>query len=115
MTVTRAVKPVARLSIFLFGKPAWELERLEGGDVDISLIDEIAGLGDKLKTRLTRVAQIARKLLNNGWEGYGLLYDMDFCKEVSLESAQEELRSLGIGEDEIALEKEENDDSDEET
>ncbi len=40
---------------------------------------------------------------------------MDFCKEVSLESAQEELRSLGIGEDEIALEKEENDDSDEET
>ena len=37
-----------------------------------------------------------------GWEGYGLLYDVEFYKAVTLKDAEEELKGLGIEPDEVS-------------
>jgi hypothetical protein len=100
-------KSTVRLSLWLFGKPAWEIERLEGSDVDVRLLDEIAQLGEEFSARLKHVSEIGRKLLNAGWDGYGLLYDLDFMKDITLEEAKAELKALGIDENEVSLTEEE--------
>ena len=103
-------KPLVTVSIFLFGKPAWEIENLEGSPVDIQLLSAIASCGQELGSRLTRAAELGRKLVASGWEGYGLLYDIEFYKAVTLRDAEEELKSLGIEPDEVSI-REEADDS----
>jgi hypothetical protein len=35
-------KSFVTVSVFLFGKPAWEIDRLEGTEVDMELLGEIA-------------------------------------------------------------------------
>jgi len=45
-----------------------------------------------------------------GWEGYGLLYDVEFYKAVTLKDAEEELKGLGIEPDEVSI-REETEDS----
>jgi hypothetical protein len=96
-------KPLVTISVFLFGKPAWEISTLEGADVDVNLLDAVSACGEELFRRLTRASQIGRKLLAGGWEGYGLIYDIDFYKETSLEDAEKELREMGIRHDEISI------------
>jgi len=103
-------RPLVTISVFLFGKPAWEIDRLEGTPVDFQLLDEIASCGQALNRRLARAAEIGRKLVERGWEGVGLLYDVDFYKEISLKDAEEELKSLGIEPDEVSI-REETDES----
>lgn len=105
-------KPLVTLSVFLFGKPAWEIERLEGSPVDLELLNEVAACGRELNTRLARAAELGKKLVESGWEGVGLLYDIDFYKSVSLRDAEEELKTLGIEPDEVSI-KEELEDSEE--
>jgi hypothetical protein len=91
------------VSVFLFGKPAWEIEGLEGLPVDLELLSEIASCGQQLSMWLKRAAEIGRRLLGGGWEGNGLLYDMEFYKEISLKDAEEELKALGIEPDEVSI------------
>ena len=99
-------KPLVTVSVFLFGKPAWEIERLEGSPIDLDLLNEIASCGQVLSTRLARAAELGRRLVDSGWEGVGLLYEIDFYKEVTLEDAEAELRALGIAPDEVSIREE---------
>jgi hypothetical protein len=105
-------KPLVTVSIFLFGKPAWEVDGLEGSPVDLQLLRAIASCGPELNRRLTRVAELGKKLVERGWEGYGLLYEIEFYKEVTLSDAEEELRALGIEPDEVSVREEEEDSDD---
>jgi hypothetical protein len=96
-------KPLVIVSVFLFGKPAWEIELLEGSPVDLELLSEVASCGQEISVRLNRIAELGRKLLDRGWEGVGLLYDIDFYKATSLKDAEEELDSLGIDPGELSV------------
>ena len=86
------------LTIFLFGKPAWEIEGLEGEQVTKELVERIRSLADELRDRLRWAADVIEKLLDNGWEAYGTLYCIELYKDVSLREAREELRRLGLEE-----------------
>ncbi len=99
-------KPLVTISVFLFGKPAWEIDRLEGSPVDMELLDEIATCGQTLRKRLARAAELGRKLVERGWEGVGLLYDIEFYKGVSLKDAEDELRAIGVEPDEVSIREE---------
>ncbi len=110
MTEPSRDKPLVTVSIFLFGKPAWEIERLEGSPIDFELLSAIASCGQQLSRRLARAAELGKRLVERGWEGYGLLYDIEFYKSVTLRDAEEELKALGIEPDEVSI-REETDDS----
>lgn len=110
MTEPSGDKPLVTVSVFLFGKPAWEIDGLEGSPVDLALLSAIASCGQELSKRLARVAEVGKKLVVRGWEGYGLLYDVEFYKAVTLKDAEEELKALGIEPDEVSI-KEETEDS----
>jgi len=57
------------VSIFLFGKPAWEIDKLEGSPVDLELLDEIASCGQELSGRLARAAELGKKLVDGAGKG----------------------------------------------
>ena len=103
MSAPEPVKPLVTVSVFLFGKPAWEVEDLEGADVDARLLDEVGACGEELFRRLTRAAQIGKELLGGGWKGCGLLYEIEFYKEISLKDAEQELGEMRIGRDEVSI------------
>lgn len=103
-------EPLVTISVFLFGKPAWEIDRLEGSEVDPELLSAIASCGQELGKRLARAAEIGKRLLERRWAGTGGLYDIDFYKAISLQDAEEELKSLGIEPDEVSI-REESEDS----
>ncbi len=109
MTNVKSVEKETRFSLFLFGKPAWEIEELEG-ELNFEVLEEIDALGKELYERLQWVARISRMLLNHGWEAYGTLYDIDFFKPVPAEAAEKELKELGLDPDKLGLEEEELDD-----
>ena len=106
MTEPNSDKPLVTVSVFLFGKPAWEIEGLEGSPVDFELLSAIASCGQELSRRLARAAELGKKLVVKGWEGYGLLYDVEFYKSVTLKDAEEELKGLGIEPDEVSIREE---------
>jgi hypothetical protein len=110
MTEPSRDKPLVTISVFLFGKPAWEIDRLEGSPIDFELLGAIASCGQQLSRRLARAAELGKRLIERGWEGYGLLYDIEFYKSVTLRDAEEELKALGIEPDEVSI-REETDDS----
>ena len=84
--------------LFLFGKPAWEL------DMEEASAEEIRKKGDEIKERLYRIAEIMEKLEHAGWERYSAsLYSISFYKEINEEEAKEELRRLGIDPEEVSL------------
>jgi hypothetical protein len=84
------------VSIFLFGKPAWEIDGLEGGDLDDALIEQIRAKGKELNESLDHAADLLTKLRRKGWEGSGTLYDVSLFKDVSLGVARKELSELGL-------------------
>jgi hypothetical protein len=106
MSDTSGDKPLVSVSVFLFGKPAWEIDELEGSRVNLELLSAIASCGEELNRRLTRAAELGKKLITKGWEGYGLLYEIEFYKEVTLKDAEEELKVLGIESDEVSMREE---------
>lgn len=106
MSESSGDKPLVTVSIFLFGKPAWEIEGLEGSPVDFELLGAIASCGQELNSRLTRAAEVGKELVVRGWEGYGLLYSVEFHKAASLKDVEEELKALGIGPDEVSVREE---------
>lgn len=104
-----AGKPLVTVSVFLFGKPAWEIDGLEGSPVDLELLNAVASCGREIERRLTRTADMGRRLVAGGWEGYGLLYELEFYKSVGLREAEDEMRAMGIGPDEVSLREEDED------
>ncbi len=98
------------LSVFLFGKPAWEIEDLEGGELTPELINQIKNTGDKIKNGLDQTAGVLTKLLTNGWNGSGGLYDVNLYKDITLEEARRELTKLGIDPDDANLMEDEDED-----
>ncbi len=101
------------VSVFLFGKPAWEIEDLEGGELTPELIEQIRNTGDKIKNNLDQTAGVLTMLLRNGWSGSGGLYDVNLYKHATLEEAQRELTGLGISPAEVNLMEEDDEDGDE--
>lgn len=93
------------LSLYLFGKPAWELDGFEGNDLPESFSLRLAALGDELKARLHEASEIFVKLVANGWQPYGTLYDITFSKsEVETEEqAKQELEKLGINPESVNI------------
>jgi hypothetical protein len=100
----------AEASIFLFGKPAWEIEGLEGGELDEALIEEIRAKGKELSQSLEEAADALTRLKAIGWEGTGTLYDIMLFKDISLGEARRELSKLGL-DPELAIGFEEDDDA----
>jgi len=68
------------VSIYLFGKPAWEIEGLEGGGLDEALIEKIRKKGKELSQSLDEVATTLTRMMKKGWDGTGTLYDVDLFK-----------------------------------
>ncbi len=92
------------IMVFLFGKPAWELD-LEGEEVDERMVLDLSKLGDELRERLHRTSRLTKTLLENGWSGSGGLYDISFYKDLAPEDARKELTALGISPDEVDIEE----------
>jgi len=80
MTVDSETEKTSRISLFIFGKPAWEMD-LEGMEVDEKTVKMLLELGDELKERLHHLSRLTRLLLDNGWSDSGGLYDVWFSKE----------------------------------
>lgn len=87
---------MVRFVLWLYGKPAWDMELERELDKDFS--NMLRSVGDNRKEWLHKVADIYDKLINNGWEPYGTLYDIDFYKNISVEEAEEEFKKLGLEE-----------------
>ncbi len=98
--------------VFLFGKPAWEMENFQGGELTPELIDQIRDTGKEIDNRLDQTAELLTKLLGNGWSGSGALYDVHMYKDVTLVEAQVELTALGIDPKEVSLMEEDEDGDD---
>ena len=89
---------MANIDIWLFGKPEWEM------DFDKATPQDIKDLGENLKDRLCRIAEIVEKLENNVWCRSAGLYNLYLYKDVKKELVGEELEKLGIGEKELSVE-----------
>lgn len=87
------------ISLYLFGKPEWEI------DTEKAKPAEFKKLGEELKARLERAAEIIEKLEKAGWKRSGGLYDISFYKKAKIEDVKKELKELGINEKEISIEE----------
>ena len=85
---------MAEFWLFLYGKPAWDMELEKDLDKDFS--NTLRNVGDWHKEWLYEAADIYDKLVENGWEPYGTLYDITFYKDISLEDAKKELKKIGL-------------------
>lgn len=95
---------MTEIIVHLFSKPEAEI------DIEKAKPEDFKELGSELQTRLSRVSEIVEKLEKNGWERSAGMYDINFYKKIKLKIAKEELKKLGIGEDEVDVEEEEFDD-----
>lgn len=89
---------MATIDIWLFGKPEWEM------NFDDATPQDIKDLGENLRDRLCRIAEIVEKLENNGWHRDSGLYNLYLHKDIKKELVGEELEKLGIGEKEVLIE-----------
>ena len=91
------------LSIWLYGKPEWDLFTEEDGFINGDLF---RGQADYLKEHLYRVADVVEKLKKNGWDCEGTLYTLELFKEdITINEAKKELRRLNISEEGLNLEE----------
>jgi len=79
------------LSLWIYGKPEWELDLDEDIDPNLFRIH-----GEELKQRLNIIANMTEKLQASGWSGTGELYTIDFSKNLTFKEAEKELRKLGF-------------------
>jgi hypothetical protein len=96
----------SEVSLYLFGKPAWELE-LEGQDVDLQMASALRVLGDQLRERLYSTSDALAKLVGSGWAGSDELYDIVLYKDITVDEAEKELRGLGIDPESVSVNEEE--------
>ena len=73
------------------------MKNLEG-EIDMSIVDELKSTAKWHYEDLNKIADNVKVLLENGWEGYGGLYDIHFYKDISKEDAEKELKELGLEE-----------------
>jgi hypothetical protein len=90
------VRKYSLVMLSLFGKPAWELDGLEGEELGEDFAGELEKLGEELRSRLRDCARILRLLVGKGWSANGGLYDIDFTKDVPKRVAVKELKELGL-------------------
>lgn len=90
---------------YLFGKPSWEIGRLENGDLNPELITDISNMGDILRQRLKKSARALTKLSASGWQGLGGLYDFQIWKETTREQAIRDLSEAKIDPESINLQE----------
>ena len=84
------------VNTFLFGKPAWEIDGLEGAELSAALVEEIRKKGAELNKNLGESAEALTRLMKKGWTGTGTLYDVSLFKDVSLGEAHRELVGMGL-------------------
>ena len=84
---------MATVSIFLFGKPAWELPEKYKKE---ELPEILKGIGNNIKERMDEVSSAIQLLMDNGWKIEMLLYDIEAYKDISDKKAEKELKKLGI-------------------
>ncbi|MEK6947882.1 MAG: hypothetical protein AABX19_01425 [Nanoarchaeota archaeon] len=93
------------LSIWLYGKPSWDIP-IEGKSfLDPRIIREH---NEYLYSHLNSICSIIEKLNSNGWnfsEVYGEFYAIVFYKNISYSSASKEVSSLDIPYDKIVMEE----------
>ena len=89
------VTKTSNITVFLFGKPAWEMN-LEHQDVDYEMVQALENLGNELNERLRYLSGLTRKLLDSGWTGQGGLYDISYYKDQSIDETTKELTELGM-------------------
>ncbi len=85
---------MASIYIHLFGKPAWEIDLERELSKDFS--EAILVKGDELQKRLKDISEHTKILFDNGWKCYGMLYDVEFYKKISIDDAKKELEDLGL-------------------
>lgn len=97
------------LSIWLYGKPSWDMDIEGEEDIDPERFIE---QGDYLKEHLHNIAKIVKKLRSAGWGCYGTLYSLEFCKNSikTKKEAKEELKKLGVDEEISMIEFEDEED-----
>ena len=82
------------ISIWLYGKPSWDLPIEGKKEIDPKILKLH---GEHLKKHLFNVAEILKKLKSKGWNCYGTLYTLDFSKEKTTKAeAKKELKELKI-------------------
>jgi len=99
---------LTEVSIHLYGKPAWDLEI----EVEFNA-EKIINMGKYLNEWLPKVVEIGKKLIDNGWEYYGGLYDVNFTKNITKEETKEELKKLNVDLDCVNINEEEFEDEEE--
>jgi len=77
---------MTEISVHMFSKPEAEI------DLERAKPNDFKKLGDELQARLTRIAEIVEKLEKNGWERSVGIYDLNYCKEIKIKEAKEELK-----------------------
>lgn len=92
---------MAEISIHLFSKPEVEI------DLEKAKPEDFKKLGEELKERLSRVAEIVEKLEKAGWERSVGMYDLNFYKKIKLSEVKQELEKLSIKADEVDIMEEE--------
>lgn len=81
------------ISMYLFGKPGWELE--EGSELNPEILKSV---GENIKKRCDEVAKVADKLLIDGWESEVGLYDVHFYHDDvnTTKEAEEHIENIGL-------------------
>ncbi len=91
-------KSMIELSLWLYGKPSWEMDIEGKKSIDVNMLRE---QGTYLKEHLETTAAIIERLQKDGWamlEVYGEVYELVFYKEAirTQEEAILKLQQLGI-------------------
>jgi hypothetical protein len=100
------------ITVHLFGKPAWELNK-EGEAVEP---DELRALGEDLRARLRAAADAIERLTAKGWEATLMLYDVDLSHPyVDTEAdARARVEDLGLDPEEFSYMEFEDEEGEEE-
>jgi hypothetical protein len=91
------------VTIFLFGKSAWETNGLEGGGLDKALIEKIRKKRKELNESFNESLDTLGRLMSKGREGSGAHYDVSLFKDVSLGEARRELAKMGQNPDSLRI------------
>lgn len=91
---------MVEISIWLFGKPAWEMD-IEGQEITSGVMFEEKA--KELYDRLVEVSVVVEKLLTKEWSISGALYDLYARKDISEEEAKKELKSLDLNPDDFTF------------
>lgn len=98
------------ISIWLFGKPEWEIS----DKMDITKSQTFKDLGNELKARMDEKGEIIDKLVADGWNLELCLYDIHACRDgLKTIDVENHLKGLGIDPDMVSVNEFYNEDWDE--